>query len=240
MKNIYKIVLLFFCFFNFILANSLLYVGTDATAFPPFEYIENGEITGFDIDLMKEIGKTMDKTVIFKNITFAGLFPALDLNKIDVIIAGMTITEERKKYVDFSDPYYFSKQLIIVNKFNNNIKKLSDIKDYKIGVVLGTTGDIYSTKIIGEKYVYRYDTTYEAILSLKSAKIDAVMLDSEPAKNFVLNNQELKIVDKDMPNEDFAIVINKKNPSLLKEINKGLKIIKENGTYEKLYKKYFN
>ncbi|MEG1701249.1 MAG: transporter substrate-binding domain-containing protein, partial [Alistipes sp.] len=86
-----------------------LYVGTDATEFPPFEYIENGEIKGFDIDLIKEIGKLLNKEVILKNIQFDGLIPALQTGKLDIIIAGMTITPEREKNINFSEPYYTSK-----------------------------------------------------------------------------------------------------------------------------------
>ncbi|MEG0808513.1 MAG: transporter substrate-binding domain-containing protein, partial [Alistipes sp.] len=113
-----------------------LYVGTDATEFPPFEYIENGEIKGFDIDLIKEIGKLLNKEVILKNIQFDGLIPALQTGKLDIIIAGMTITPEREKNINFSEPYYTSKQLLITDE-NSSLNTLESLKGSKIGVVLG-------------------------------------------------------------------------------------------------------
>ena len=216
-----------------------IYVGTDATEFQPFEYIENGEVVGFDIDLMKEIGKVLGKNIVVKNITFDGLLPALQAGKIDVIIAGMTVTEERKKHINFSNPYYTSKQYIIVNNENKKIKNFETLLGHKIGVVLGCTGDIIATGLGNKIDLKRYTTTSENIIALKAGKIDAIILDSEPAKNFVKKNPELKLIDDNMAKEDYAIAIKKEDTKLLKDINKALEILKENGTYELLMKKYF-
>lgn len=219
-------------------AQEKLYVGTDATEFPPFEYIENGEIKGFDIDLIKEIGKILNKEIVLKNIQFDGLIPALQTGKLDVIIAGMTVTAERKKNINFSNPYYTSKQLLIVNK-NSTLSTLESLKGHKVGVVLGCTGDVIATEMGNSITLYRYNTTSESIMALNANKIDAVILDSEPAKNFVKNNSNLKYIDNELAKEDYAIAVGKQNLTLVKNINAALETLKSNGTFEKLNKKYF-
>lgn len=219
-------------------AQEKLYVGTDATEFPPFEYIENGEIKGFDIDLIKEIGKLLDKEVIIKNIQFDGLIPALQTGKLDVVIAGMTVTTEREKNMNFSNPYYTSKQLLIMDK-KTNLDTLQSLKGHKVGVVLGCTGDIIATGMQDSITVYRYNTTSESIMALNANKIDAVILDSEPAKNFVKNNPNLKYIDNELAKEDYAIAVGKENLSLVKDINAALETLKSNGIFQNLNKKYF-
>lgn len=215
-----------------------LYVGTDATEFPPFEYIENGKITGFDIELMEEIGKVLNREVIFKNIQFDGLIPALQTGKLDVIIAGMTVTEEREKNVTFSTPYYTSKQLLIVNK-DSVIKDIHNLEGNSVGVVLGCTGDIIATEMKDKITLYRYNTTSESIMALNANKIDVVILDSEPAKNFVKANSNLKLIDGELAQEDYAIAVSKENKSLIEEIDNALVTLKKNGIFEKLSNKYF-
>ena len=219
-------------------AQEKLYVGTDATEFPPFEYIENGEIKGFDIDLIKEIGKILNKEIVLKNIQFDGLIPALQTGKLDVIIAGMTVTAEREKNINFSNPYYTSKQLLIVNK-NSTLSTLESLKGHKVGVVLGCTGDVIATEMGNSITLYRYNTTSESIMALNANKIDAVILDSEPAKNFVKNNSNLKYIDNELAKEDYAIAVGKQNLTLVKNINAALETLKSNGTFKKLNKKYF-
>lgn len=219
-------------------AQEKLYVGTDATEFPPFEYIENGEIKGFDIDLIKEIGKLLDKEIIIKNIQFDGLIPALQTGKLDIVIAGMTVTTEREKNINFSKPYYTSKQLLIMDK-KTNLDTLQSLNGHKVGVVLGCTGDIIATEIQDFISIYRYNTTSESIMALNANKIHAVILDSEPAKNFVKNNPNLKYIDNELAREDYAIAVGKENLSLVKDINSALETLKSNGVFENLNKKYF-
>ncbi|MGL4653177.1 basic amino acid ABC transporter substrate-binding protein [Cetobacterium sp.] len=219
-------------------AQDKLYVGTDATEFPPFEYIEDGEIKGFDIDLIKEIGKLLNKEIVLKNIQFDGLIPALQTGKLDAIIAGMTVTAEREKNINFSIPYYTSKQLLITNK-QSSLTTLQSLKGHKIGVVLGCTGDVIATEMQDSITLYRYNTTSESIMALNANKIDAVILDSEPAKNFVKNNPNLKYIDNELAKEDYAIAVGKQNLTLVKDINTALETLKSNGTFQKLNEKYF-
>lgn len=217
--------------------NKTLYVGTNAE-FQPFEYLENGKIVGFDVELMEEIGKLIGKEIEWKNIAFDGLLPALQAKKLDVIIAGMTATEERKKFVNFSQTYYTSNQMILINKENPVVESFDKLSGYNVGVILGYTGDIAVSAIEGVK-VQRYNGAAEAIMALKAKKVDAVVLDSEPAKNYAKQNNELGLINTDVAKEEYAIAVGKDNKALADEIDKALKVLNENGTYNKLIQKYF-
>lgn len=217
--------------------NKKLYVGTNAE-FEPFEYREGGNIVGFDIELIGEISKLINKDIEVEDMAFDGLLPALQTKKIDLIIAGMTATEERKKFVNFSESYYKSQQAIVVNKDENGINNFDNLIEKEVGVVLGYTGDIIVSEMANVK-VQRYNATSEAIMALKSKKVQAVVLDYEPAKNYSAQNPELKLIETDSQSEEYAIAIRKEDTQLLNDINKALATLKENGTYDALLNKYF-
>ena len=179
-----------------------LIVGTNAE-FPPFEYMnDKKQPDGFDIAMIKEIGKRMDKKVEIQNMEFKSLIGAMESNSINTIIAGMTKTKERQKSVDFSDSYYTSNQAIILKK-DSKIKKLSQLEGKKVGVQEGTTGDIIASgekfgeknKVIVKTDVKRYKKGVDAVMDLKNGAIDAVVIDEKPAQEFVKNNaKKLKLV----------------------------------------------
>ena len=217
--------------------DKIIYVGIDA-AFPPFGYLENGNIAGFDYDIMSEIAKLTDMKVEFNQMQFAGLLPALQTKKIDAIIAGMTVTEERKQFVNFSETYYVSSQVILVHRDDNTIKNFDNLDGKNVGTVIGTTGDTIMTE--NERVnVRKFDTGAEAVLSLKEKKIDAIVFDKEPCKNFAKYNDEIKLIESDTIEENYAIAVRKEDTSLLENINKGISIIMTNGTYENLIEKNF-
>ena len=217
--------------------DKIIYVGIDA-AFPPFGYLDNGNIAGFDYDIMSEIAKLTDMKVEFNQMQFAGLLPALQTKKIDVIIAGMTVTEERKEFVNFSETYYVSSQVILVHRDNNDITNFDNLEGKNVGTVIGTTGDVVMTE--NEKVnTKKFDTGAQAVLSLKEKKIDAIVFDKEPCKNFAKYNEEIKLIDSDSVQEDYAIAVRKEDTSLLENINRGISIIMTNGTYESLIEKNF-
>ena len=218
-------------------ASEKLYVGTNAE-FQPFEYLENGKIVGFDVDLIEEIAKLMGKEIQWKNIAFDGLLPALQAKKLDIIIAGMTETEERKKFVNFSQTYYEANQMMMVHKENPVVKSFNELKGHEVGVVLGYTGDIVVSELEGVK-VHRYNAVSEAIMALKAQKIEVVVLDSEPAKNYAKQNPELTLIDTDIAKEKYAIAVGKNDKELVEAIDKALDELKANGTYDKLIEKYF-
>lgn len=237
-----KLVLLFMTFLSIVSFGKVekLYVGTNAE-FYPFEYLEDGKIVGFDAELIEAIGKKLNKEIVWKNIAFDGLLPALQSKKIDVIIAGMTATPERKKFVNFSDPYFVSSQMIIINTEDEKSKDIvsyESLINHNVGVVLGYTGDVAVSKMENVS-IERFNGASEAIMALKSKKVQAVVIDSEPAKNYVENNKGLKLISTDIAKEEYSIAVSKENKKLADEINSAYKELVTDGTYEKLMTKYF-
>ena len=214
-----------------------LYVGTNAE-FEPFEYRDGDNIVGFDIDLINEIAKIMKQDIEVVDMAFDGLLPALQSKKIDIIIAGMTADEERKKFVNFTDPYYSTQQSILVHKDNKDIYSFDSLEGKNVGVVLGFTGDLIVSEMSNVN-AQKYGATSEAILALKSQKVDAVVLDYEPASKYFDQNNDLKLIITDSKSEEYAIAIRKEDTELLKKVNDALNTIKENGTYDMLIEKYF-
>ena len=214
-----------------------VYVGTNSE-FAPFEFLEDGKIVGFDMDIIAEISKETGIEMELKDMSFDGLLPALQAKKIDMIIAGMTATEERKKAVNFSESYYMANQVIITAEDADDIPNFEGLKGKKVGVMLGFTGDVVVSEIEGVEGK-KYNAGYAAIMDLKAGKLDAVVLDGEPAKNFVDNNKGIKITSAAGEKEEYAIAVSKEKEELLKEINDALAKMKKNGTYDKLLKKWF-
>lgn len=216
-----------------------LVVGLNAE-FPPFEYKEaNGNIVGFDVDLMNEIGKLINKEIEYKNMGFDSLLIAIQSGKIDISISGMTATDERRQVVNFSTPYFVSKQAILTRS-DSTITNFDDLTGKTIGVVLGYTGDLAVT----EKYkdtanIIKFDSGDQLILALNSKKMDVAVIDMEPAKKYVEFNQGLKLVETPLSEEEYSIAIPKGKEQLVEDINKALETLKSNGTYDKIYSKYF-
>lgn len=213
-----------------------LYVGTNAE-FAPFEYLEKGKVTGFDMELMNALAKEMKMDVKIENMAFDGLLPALQMKKVDVVIAGMTETPERKKAVSFTKPYFKAKQ-VIITKEGKDIKDFKELSGKKVGVMLGFTGDAVVSDIKGVK-VQRFDATYSAVMALEKGKVDAVVADSEPAKKYIASYKDLAIASAKVEEEDYAIAVRKNDKALLDNLNKALVKVKSNGTYDALLKKYF-
>lgn len=241
MKNYFKLVASFLLLFTLSLtsfAKETLIVGTNAE-FAPFEYMENGEIVGFDIELVKEIAKTLDIDIKFENMSFDGLLPALQAKKIDIVVAGMTATPEREKFVNFTKNYFVAKQVLIVPDKTSSPTSLDQLKGKKVGVVLGYTGDLIVSKLNDIKSE-KFNSPFAAIMALNSGKVDAVILDSAPAHSYVKKNKGLKIAEIETDEEKYSIAIRKNDPQLVEKFNIALEEIEKNGTYDKLIEKYFN
>ncbi len=215
-----------------------LVVGTNAE-FPPFEYLEGSEIVGFDIDLIKAVAEQMGTNITIENLSWDGLLPALQSKKIDLIISGMTVTPDRQAIVNFSDPYYIAEeQMMIVQNSNTNITTMDDLIGKKVGVVLGYTGDVIVSDMEGVN-VERYNSPYQAVMDVQNGKIDALVVDNQPAKNYAANNTNVKAVPGNNTEEAYAIAIPKDNMKLLGDVNAALLTIQADGTYQKIYNKYF-
>ena len=226
-------------------ATDVLTVGTNAE-FPPFEYIGNdGQPDGFDMAVIKAIGKEEGFEVKISNMEFKSLVASLSTGSLDAVIAGMTVTEDRQKSVDFSDSYYTATQCIIVKK-DSDVTKLADLNGKKIGVQEGTTGDLLCTpgednEVITDSKtdVQRFKKGTDAVVALNNGGVDAVVIDQNPAENFVSKNPDtLKLMQDDTSTEQYAIAVQKGDTETLNKINDGLKKIKENGTFDKLVAQY--
>ncbi len=217
-------------------------VGTNA-GFEPFEYVEDGEIVGFDIDLINEIGKLKGFEVEIRDLSFDSLPANLDAGNIDIIIAGMTITEERKKSMDFSDPYYSANQAVIVRE-DSDMDLTVLFGDNSIGVQTGTTGDIWVNDNLVEPEILtgnlrQYESYVYVITDLVNGNVDGVVLDSPVAARFS-ETRPVKIVAEIITDEEYGIAVKKGNTVLLQAINEGLEELNDDGTMGELVEKYFN
>ncbi len=204
--------------------------------FPPYEYHENNDIVGIDADIAKAIADKMGMELEIQDMAFDSLIPAVQSGKADFTAAGMTVNEDRKKNVDFTDTYAQAAQVIIV-KEGSEIKTPADLDGKKIGVQTGTTGDIYAGDI-KDAEINRYNKGMEAVMALTQGKIDAVVIDREPAKVFVKENAGLKILDEAFTEEEYAIAVKKGNTELLDKMNAAIKELKDSGELQKIVDKY--
>ena len=208
--------------------------------FPPFEYYENGEPAGLDVELANIIGEKLNKQVILEEMEFNTLFAALSTNKIDVIISGVDITEERKKTFNFSDGYYNNELSLIVKEGDTTITAVEDLQGKKVGTELGTTSDTYADSLDSITNV-KYNSGAVAVMNLKAGKVDAVILDKPVAQQVLLTNDGCKILEGvKLVSSEIGVVINKNNPELLKQINGVIKELKETGKLQELIAKYFS
>lgn len=196
--------------------------------FAPYEYYENGEIVGVDIAIAQEIAKELGKELIVKDVSFDFLINEIKSGKADFAAAGISITTERQKEVDFSIEYTISNQVVVVNK-NSSINSFSDIANKKISVQLGTVADMYAN----EKYPNATIITQKKYLAsaedVKSGKADCIIMDELPAQELVKANPELKILDGILFKDSYGMIVKKGNKELLETINKVLqRLIDEN------------
>lgn len=214
-----------------------LTMGTNAS-FPPYEYVDdNGKIVGIDAEIAQAIADKLGMKLEIKDMEFDSLIPAVKSKSIDLVLAGMTVNEERKQSVNFSDSYSTGVQVVIV-KEGSDIKTVDDLKGKKIGVQAGTTGDTYCSDDFGEENVKQFSNGSLAVAALANGQVDCVVIDNEPAKNYVAANSGLKILDTEYVTEDYAIAISKDNDDLLKKVNDALKELKDDGTVGKIVGKY--
>lgn len=216
--------------------DGVLTMATNAT-FPPYEYYEGDDIVGIDAEIAKAIADKLGLKLEIQDMEFNSIITAVQSGKADLGLAGMTVTDERKQSVDFSDSYATGIQSVIV-KDGSSIKSIDDLKGKKIGVQLATTGDIYAKDDFGEENVEEYNKGADAVMALTSGKIDAVIIDNQPAKSFIETTDGLQILDTDYVQEDYAAAIAKGNDDLLNAVNGALKELKEDGTIQKILDKY--
>ena len=225
-------------------AKEKLIMATNA-AFPPYEFKEGDKIVGIDAEIAAKIAEKLDMELEIMDVEFGSIVGGVKSGKYSMGMAGMTVTEERMKSVNFTDSYAKGIQVVIVTE-NSPIKSIDDLKgdgSMNFGVQQDTTGDIYASDTeenggYGEDNVIRFKTGAEAVSALSSGKVDAVIIDNEPAKSFVEASKGLKILDGSWVEEDYAICISKDNAELLENVNNALKELKADGTVQQIIDKY--
>ncbi len=212
-----------------------LKMGTNA-AFPPYEFYEGEKIVGIDAEIAEAIAEKLGMKLEISDMEFDSIIAAVTSGKVDIGLAGMTVTEKRLESVDFSDTYAHASQVVIVPE-NSAITSPEELVGKKVGVQLGTTGDIYAADIENVD-LRQFNKGVDAVTALSQGKIDAVIIDGEPAKVFVEKNEGLKILDESFTDEDYAIAIKKGNTELCEKINKALAELKADGTLDAIIEKY--
>ncbi|BEU86905.1 basic amino acid ABC transporter substrate-binding protein [Selenomonas sp. TAMA-11512] len=222
-------------------ASEPLKVATNAD-FAPFEFQEadGREYQGFDMDLIRAVAKEMGREADIQNMNFDALIPALATKNIDLTISGMTINEERKKNVLFSDPYYQSGLTIVVKKGNEDIKSFADLAGKNVAVQIGTTSanEVKKNPAI---HVKEFNSSADTFLELKAGGVDAVVND-RPVNDYYIQKSgetDVKTLDEILTAEEYGIAMAKDNEALQKEVNAALKKLRENGEYDKIYEKWF-
>ncbi len=206
--------------------------------FPPYEFYSGSDIVGIDAEIAQAVADKLGLKLKIEDMEFDSIITAVSTGKADMGLAGMTVTEERKKNVNFSDSYATGIQVVIVPE-GSDIKTVDDLYNgKKIGVQLSTTGDIYCCDDFGEENVEKYNKGNDAVMALVAGKIDAVVIDNEPAKSYVAANEGLVILDTDYVTEEYAAALNKDNTALLEAINGALAELKADGTLDTIIGKY--
>ncbi|HJJ28653.1 MAG TPA: transporter substrate-binding domain-containing protein [Methanocorpusculum sp.] len=219
----------------------VLVMATNAE-FQPYEYYDNGKIVGIDAEMMEAVANELGMTLKIEDMKFDTIITAVSTGKADVGAAAMTVTEDRLKNIDFSDTYATSKQVIVVNKTGDKkIESDADFAGARIGVQLGTTGDIYvSDYEDSAKEIMRLNNAADLFQALEAKKIDCIVIDEQPALKYSAKADSLTILEKEFTNEDYAIAIKKGNTELKDKINAALTKLKENGTLDAIVAKYIN
>ena len=247
MKRVLALLLIAICGLSLVACgggdSKTLTMATNAE-FPPYEFMEGGEIVGIDAEIAQAIAEKLGKELVIENVDFDSLIPGVQTGKYDFVMAGMTVTDERKEQVDFTQTYATGVQVIIV-KEDSEITTADDLfvegANNKIGVQLATTGDLYCTWDIEDEglgTVERFNKGADAVMALNSGKVDCVVIDNEPAKVFVENNPGLKILDTEYITEDYAAAVSKDKPELLEQIDKALGELIADGTVANIIEKY--
>lgn len=213
-----------------------LVLATEA-GFAPYEYYKDGAIVGVDIDIAKEIAKRLDKKLVVKDVSFDFLINEVKTGKADFAAAGISITEERKKEVDFTNEYTVSNQVVIVRK-DSNISNFNELKNKKIAVQLGTVADLYVSENYKNAKLITHKKYLSAVEDIKSKKADCLIMDQLPALEIVKENPELKIMDGVLFQDKYGMIVKKGNDELLEEINKILDEMSKDGTIEKFVLKH--
>jgi ABC-type amino acid transport substrate-binding protein len=215
-----------------------LSVGSDIP-YPPFEQGKPGNYTGFDIELVEAIAEKIGRKAEFHDTSFETIFRDVAQGKFDAVASAATITEEREKAVDFSNPYYLSEQAVLV-KEGSPIKSLGELSGKTVAVQQGTTGQELAKEKSGASEIRPFPEGPDAVNALKSGTVEAVVIDAPVAQEAVEKSGGIEIAEKVPTEEEYGIAVAQGEEELLDEINEGLEEVEEDGTYKKIYEKWFH
>jgi polar amino acid transport system substrate-binding protein len=216
--------------------NAVLTVATDAT-FPPMEFVENGKRTGFDVELVEAIGKTLGRRIEWVDIDFKGLVRGLLSKRFDMAVSAIYITEERKKVVDFTVPYYAGGLVAMVKEGNAAIKTPADLNGKKVSVQVGTK----SVGYVKEKYPQvQVEKNQEMFNLVDIGRSDAAVTGKPAAYQYVRTRPGLRVLDEQLTTEEYGMAIRKDTPELTKAVNGAIEKLKADGTYAQIVKKWFS
>ncbi len=214
----------------------VLTMGTNAT-FPPYEFYDGDDIVGIDAEIAGLLAEKLGLTLEIQDMDFNSIVTSVQTGKVDIGLAGMTVTEERLQNVNFTDSYANGVQVIIV-KEDSPIQSVEDLNGKLIGVQTGTTGHTFCEEDYGEESIRAYDNGSTAVQNLVKGAVDCVVIDKQPALSFVEVNEGLKILDTEYMNEDYAAAVSKDNEPLLNALNAALKELTEDGSIQAILDKY--
>jgi polar amino acid transport system substrate-binding protein len=226
-----------------IVNDNLLVVGTTAN-YPPFEFIQDGNVVGYDIDIAREVARRMGKELDLQDMAFDALVPATQLGHMHIIAAALTPTPERAQRVAFSNPYFSGDALAIIipESEKETIKSTADLKDKRVVVNQGYYADIYISAIPSITTITRLDTMSDAFLALKAGHADAFVTSAKPAQKFFEKQGQTGLimipVTDAQAQESYALAISQKHPDLVPLVNKALQEMHQDGTIAKLKKKW--
>ena len=215
-----------------------LHMATNA-AFPPYEMVaDDGSFEGIDVEIAGKIAEKLGLELVVDDMDFGSVITSVQAGKSDIALAGLTVTDERKENVDFSDTYATGVQTVIV-PIDSDIETIDDLQGKLIGCQESTTGYIYCSDDYGEDMVTAFPNGANAVQALLSGKVDAVVIDSQPAQEFVAQNAgKLKMLDTEYVTEDYAIGVSKDNAALRDAVNNALKELIDDGTVQSILDKY--
>lgn len=214
----------------------VLTMGTNAT-FPPYEFYDGDEIVGIDAEIAELLAEKLGLTLEIQDMDFTAIVTSVQTGKVDIGLAGMTVTEDRLENVNFTDSYATGVQVVIV-KEDSDIQSVDDLEGKLIGVQEGTTGHSYCAEDYGEDNVVAYANGATAVQNLVSGSVDCVVIDQQPAISFVEANEGLKILDTEYVIEDYAAAVSKDNEGLMNALNAALKELIADGSIQEILDKY--
>ena len=219
-------------------AQEVLRVGTDAT-FPPMEFVENGKRTGFDIELVEAVAKAMNRKVEWIDIDFKGLVPGLVSKRFDMAVSAIYITDERKKVVDFTEPYYAG-GLVAMVKDNSPIKTLAELDGKKVTVQVGTKSVSYLGTNHPKVQLVEVEKNQEMFNLVDIGRADAAVTGKPAAFQYVRTRGGLRVLEQQLTTEEYGMAVRKDTPELTKAVNAALAKLKADGTYAQIVKKWFS